>query len=101
MTHIKTQDWTGGTRSPRLSGGSPREGARSEVRAEQRLAAGGCKLPRPVVRYAFVVQSRLALEQVFVRTCVLMTVDARGGLWLDNPLLCLGLPRPIWVVTPS
>ena len=26
-------------------GGSPREGARSE--AEQRLAAGGCKLPRP------------------------------------------------------
>src|SRR5713226_2965504 len=31
-----------------LSGGSPREGARSEVRAEQRLAAGGRRLPRPV-----------------------------------------------------
>jgi hypothetical protein len=27
--------------------GSPREGARSEARAEQRLAAGGCKLRRP------------------------------------------------------
>ena len=31
----------------RLSGGSPREGARSEARAEQRLAAGGRRLPRP------------------------------------------------------
>ena len=31
----------------RVRGGSPREGARSEERAEQRLAAGGCKLPRP------------------------------------------------------
>src|SRR5207253_190462 len=30
-----------------LRGGSPREGARSEVRAEQRLAAGGRRLPRP------------------------------------------------------
>src|SRR6267378_2543522 len=29
------------------SGGSPREGARSEERAEQRLAAGGRRLPRP------------------------------------------------------
>jgi hypothetical protein len=29
------------------SGGSPREGARSEARAEQRLAAGGRRLPRP------------------------------------------------------
>jgi hypothetical protein len=27
--------------------GSPREGARSEERAEQRLAAGGRRLPRP------------------------------------------------------
>ena len=33
-----------------LSGGSPREGARSEARAEQRLAAGGRRLPRPVPR---------------------------------------------------
>src|SRR5689334_15758328 len=37
-----------GERAPRAKhpscGGSPREGARSEVRAEQRLAAGGCKL---------------------------------------------------------
>src|SRR5712692_7524167 len=31
-------------------GGSPREGARSEVRAEQRLAAGGRRLPRPGLR---------------------------------------------------
>src|SRR5579859_5874588 len=29
------------------SGGSPREGVRSEERAEQRLAAGGRRLPRP------------------------------------------------------
>ena len=34
-----------------LSGGSPREGARSEARAEQRLAAGGRRLPRPVARH--------------------------------------------------
>jgi hypothetical protein len=35
-----------------LSGGSPREGARSEERAQQRLAAGGRRLPRPVcVKY--------------------------------------------------
>jgi len=31
------------------SGGSPREGARSEERAEQRLAAGGRRLPDPDV----------------------------------------------------
>ena len=31
----------------RKAGGSPREGARSEARAEQRLAAGGRRLPRP------------------------------------------------------
>src|SRR5207302_4993601 len=30
-----------------LSGGSPREGVRSEARAKQRLAAGGRRLPRP------------------------------------------------------
>jgi hypothetical protein len=35
-----------GCRRP-ISGGSPREGARSEERAEQRLAAGGRRLPRP------------------------------------------------------
>jgi hypothetical protein len=38
------------TREARLSGGSPREGVHSEARAEQRLAAGGCKLPRSVLR---------------------------------------------------
>src|SRR6266581_6221045 len=31
--------------SHRLSGGSPREGVRSEVRAQQRLAAGGAAPP--------------------------------------------------------
>ena len=39
------------TRPPVLSGGSPREGARSEARAEQRLAAGGRRLPRPEARH--------------------------------------------------
>jgi hypothetical protein len=34
-------------RARELSGGSPREGARSEERAELRLAAGGRRLPRP------------------------------------------------------
>src|SRR6266567_1474451 len=33
-----------------LPAATPREGARSEVRAEQRLAAGGRRLPRPVRR---------------------------------------------------
>ena len=36
-----------GSRSAGSSGGSPREGARSEARAEQRLAAGGRRRPRP------------------------------------------------------
>ena len=30
-----------------------------------------------------------------------MTVDARGGLWLDNPLLVLGLLSLIWVVVAT
>ena len=33
---------------PPLSGGSPREGARTREAREQRLAAGGRRLPRPV-----------------------------------------------------
>src|SRR5207244_1355152 len=39
-------------------GGSPREGARSEERAEQRLAAGGRRLPRP----GYVIDLRLVLN---------------------------------------
>jgi hypothetical protein len=43
-----TSPWPMTERSPtQLSGGSPREGARSA--AEQRLAAGGRRLPRPVL----------------------------------------------------
>src|SRR5713101_8313098 len=30
-----------------------------------------------------------------------MTVDARGGLWLDNPLLVLGLLSLLWVLIAS
>src|SRR5438445_51854 len=49
--HIpKRSAWRGSL--PRIArrGGSPREGARSEERAEQRLAAGGRRLPRPGTR---------------------------------------------------
>jgi hypothetical protein len=30
-----------------------------------------------------------------------MSVDARGGLWLDNPLLVLGLLSLLWVVVAT
>src|ERR1700716_770764 len=48
----RSSDWrrgAAGSPDPNLvlCGGSPREGARSEERAEQRLAAGGRRLPRP------------------------------------------------------
>src|SRR5712692_1850453 len=62
----------------------------------------GRRLPRPGRRcYAFVLPESLAFEQVFVRTCVLMTVDARGVLWIDNPLLVLGLLSLLWVLIAS
>src|SRR5207244_5481245 len=100
-------------RGKHVRGGSPREGVQStpkrgsprgvgsEVRAQQRLAAGGAAPPTRIVRYAFVLYPRLALEQVFVRTCVLMTVDARGVLWIDDPLLVLGLLSLLWVLIAS
>src|SRR5438094_9040078 len=48
----RSSDWrrgAAGSPDPNLvlCGGSPREGARSEERAEPRLAAGGRRLPRP------------------------------------------------------
>src|SRR2546421_549963 len=51
----RSSDWrrgAAGSPDPNLvpCGGSPREGARSEERAEQRLAAGGRRLPRPEPR---------------------------------------------------
>src|ERR1700716_914724 len=99
MAGAEARRWGGGSpregvRSPPKRG-SPR-GVGSEARAEQRLAAGGAapltrikcapyisvgrRLPRPGASspcYAFVLPRGLAFEQVFVRTCVLMTVDAR------------------------
>src|SRR5437867_7899979 len=38
-------------RCPELSGGSPREGVRSEARAEQRLAAGGAAPPTRIAYF--------------------------------------------------
>src|SRR3954470_7739693 len=45
------------------SGGSPREGARSEERAKQRLAAGGRRLPRPGLARA--AQVRAGAEEIY------------------------------------
>src|SRR5207249_1239122 len=48
--------------------------------------------------YTFVAPNSLETEHTFERTCVLMKVDARGGLWLDDPLLVFGLLTVLWVL---
>ena len=40
----------------------------------------------------------VALERAFDRTYVRMTTDARGWLWIDNPLLALALLSLVWVL---
>src|SRR5207237_1245690 len=52
-------------------------------------------------RDAFVPPVILAVEQAFLRTSVRMSTDARGGLWIDNPLLVLSLLSLFWVLLAS